>query len=86
MNCPFCGAKRGNLAVRDSRAIDKEAIVRRRRECLNCGKRFTTAERATSREVLMVRPSTHPHRRHAPCCEDEARRYLLSIEHEPSRA
>lgn len=43
MKCPFCN----NLEdkVIDSRETGGGIIVRRRRECLNCGKRFTTYER-----------------------------------------
>ena len=41
MNCPSCG--RPDSKVIDSRPSDKSSI-RRRRECLSCGKRFTTYE------------------------------------------
>ncbi len=49
MYCPFCGDR--NTRVMDSR--DHEDRVRRRRECLGCGKRFTTYE-AVDRPLLMV--------------------------------
>ena len=43
MKCPFCGYKEDKVV--DSRATAEESAVRRRRECLKCGKRFTTYER-----------------------------------------
>src|SRR3990167_3208537 len=42
MKCPFCGYKEDRVV--DSRATAAESAVRRRRECLGCGKRFTTYE------------------------------------------
>lgn len=49
MNCPFCGHT--ETRVLDSRPHDER--IRRRRECLGCGKRFTTYE-AVDRPMLMV--------------------------------
>ncbi len=43
MRCPFCGFE--ETIVKDSRAIMGGTVIRRRRECLRCGKRFTTYER-----------------------------------------
>ncbi len=43
MKCPFCGYEETQII--DSRIINKGFVVRRRRECLKCGKRFTTYER-----------------------------------------
>jgi transcriptional repressor NrdR len=45
MRCPFCDADKDKLKVIDSRTCDGERSIRRRRECLGCGKRFTTYER-----------------------------------------
>jgi len=42
MRCPFCG--KFDDKVVDSRAADDGAAIRRRRECLACGRRFTTYE------------------------------------------
>lgn len=42
MRCPFCGDN--NDKVIDSRAADTGRVIRRRRECLACRKRFTTYE------------------------------------------
>lgn len=50
MHCPFCGAE--DTKVIDSRLASEGAQVRRRRECLSCGERFTTFEMA---ELVMPR-------------------------------
>ena len=44
MKCPFCGAE--DTAVADTRLNDDGDVVRRRRTCNACDKRFTTYERA----------------------------------------
>lgn len=44
MHCPFCGAQ--DTKVIDSRLIDEGTQVRRRRECVSCGERFSTFETA----------------------------------------
>ena len=44
MRCPFCGAD--ETAVADTRLNDEGDVVRRRRKCNACDKRFTTYERA----------------------------------------
>ena len=43
MRCPFC--KTDEDRVIDSRSIGEGSVIRRRRKCLACGKRFTTYER-----------------------------------------
>ena len=43
MKCPFC--HHADTQVIDSRASDEGAVIRRRRRCLQCDKRFTTYER-----------------------------------------
>ena len=48
MHCPFCG--HGETKVNDSRLASEGRQIRRRRECLSCGERFTTFETA---ELLM---------------------------------
>src|SRR5579875_3185501 len=45
MHCPFCDAEKERLKVIDSRASDEGRAIRRRRQCLQCGKRFTTYEK-----------------------------------------
>lgn len=51
MRCPFC--KIPDSRVIDSRGAEDGATIRRRRECTNCGKRFTTYE-VIERLPLMV--------------------------------
>lgn len=51
MKCPFCGSAQTNVA--DSR--DHEETVRRRRQCLNCNKRFTTFERAEGLDLKVIK-------------------------------
>src|SRR3989304_9029688 len=48
MRCPYCGY--ADTKVTDSR--DADDGIRRRRECLNCGQRFTTMERLTTGSLL----------------------------------
>ena len=47
MKCPFC--PHSDTAVVDSREADEGAVIRRRRRCLMCDKRFTTYERVELR-------------------------------------
>ena len=44
MRCPYCG--HGETQVAETRESDEGDVVRRRRRCLRCDKRFTTYERA----------------------------------------
>jgi transcriptional repressor NrdR len=53
MRCPFCGA--GDNKVVDSRESETGEAIRRRRECLNCGKRFTTYERIEAPPLYVVK-------------------------------
>ena len=43
MKCPFCSYR--DSRVVDSRAVDDGVSIRRRRECPDCGRRFTTYEK-----------------------------------------
>jgi len=45
MHCPFC--RTADTRVVDSRVADDGTAIRRRRQCAECGRRFTTAETAT---------------------------------------
>lgn len=54
MRCPFCAAEKESLQVIDSRTCDNGKSIRRRRKCVNCGKRFTTYERVEQTSRLMV--------------------------------
>ncbi|MCQ2404818.1 MAG: transcriptional regulator NrdR [Clostridia bacterium] len=53
MKCPFCGF--ADSKVVDSRPTDEDLSIRRRRECLSCGKRFTTYETVEKTPVLVVK-------------------------------
>jgi len=53
MKCPFCGASETTVA--DTRINDDGDIVRRRRRCLACDKRFSTYERAEIRLPQVVK-------------------------------
>jgi transcriptional repressor NrdR len=45
MRCPYC--RHPDSRVVDSREVDEGQVIRRRRSCQECGKRFTTVEEAT---------------------------------------
>ncbi len=45
MHCPYCNADKESLKVIDSRTCENGRAIRRRRQCLDCSKRFTTYER-----------------------------------------
>ena len=53
MKCPFCGHPESKVI--DSRPADENASIRRRRECLSCGKRFTTYETVESLPMVVVK-------------------------------
>ena len=45
MRCPYC--RHPDSRVVDSREVDEGQVIRRRRSCQDCGRRFTTVEEAT---------------------------------------
>ena len=53
MKCPNCGFD--DSKVIDSRPVEERNSIRRRRECLSCGKRFTTFEVIESMQILVVK-------------------------------
>ncbi len=53
MKCPFCGYE--DSKVIDSRHSDDGTSIRRRRECLQCQKRFTTHESLESQPIIVVK-------------------------------
>jgi len=53
MKCPFCGDL--DNRVIDSRLSKDGAVIRRRRECLECGRRFTTYERVEEVLPLVIK-------------------------------
>jgi len=53
MKCPYCGY--GESKVVDSRPADENASIRRRRECLQCEKRFTTYETVETLPMVVIK-------------------------------
>ena len=53
MKCPYCGYEESKVI--DSRPADDGERIRRRRECLNCKKRFTTHEVIESVPIIVVK-------------------------------
>ena len=53
MKCPYCGYSESKVI--DSRPADENSSIRRRRECLSCGKRFTTYETVESLPMVVVK-------------------------------
>jgi transcriptional repressor NrdR len=53
MRCPFCSHE--DSQVKDSRPSEDGASIRRRRQCEDCGARFTTFERVQLRELTVLK-------------------------------
>lgn len=53
MKCIYCGSP--DSKVIDSRSADDDTTIRRRRECVNCGKRFTTYETVECTPVFVIK-------------------------------
>lgn len=53
MKCLYCGCKESKVI--DSRTSEEGDSIRRRRECVNCGKRFTTYETIETTPILVVK-------------------------------
>ena len=53
MKCMYCGYSESKVI--DSRSTDEGRTIRRRRECIQCGKRFTTYETIETTPVLVVK-------------------------------
>ena len=53
MRCQFCNCL--DSRVIDSRPTDDGNSIRRRRECINCGKRFTTYEKIEVQQLLVIK-------------------------------
>lgn len=53
MKCLACGNE--DSKVLDSRVVNEGTSIRRRRECLNCGKRFTTFETIETTPILVIK-------------------------------
>ncbi len=53
MQCPYCHYE--DTSVLESRVAEEGTAMRRRRECLRCGKRFTTYERAEGVDIKVIK-------------------------------
>ena len=53
MKCPYCGYQESKVV--DSRPTDEGERIRRRRECLSCGKRFTTYEVIGTTPLMVIK-------------------------------
>ncbi|PWM72759.1 MAG: transcriptional regulator NrdR [Bacillota bacterium] len=53
MKCMYCGCMESKVI--DSRSTEEGTIIRRRRECVSCGRRFTTYETVENTPVLVVK-------------------------------
>jgi transcriptional repressor NrdR len=53
MHCPQCGER--ETRVVDSRDLEDQATIRRRRECAHCGARFTTYERIEAARLVVLK-------------------------------
>lgn len=57
MRCPVCGEQEDKVV--DSRTAEDGRSIRRRRTCLNCGRRFTTFERIEESSIFVLKRSGH---------------------------
>lgn len=53
MKCPFCS--NSDTQVKDSRPSEDSQVIRRRRECVGCSRRFTTFERFEVQQTVVVK-------------------------------
>ena len=53
MKCLYCGSEESKVV--DSRSVDLPNSIKRRRECLGCGKRFTTYETIETTQILVIK-------------------------------
>ena len=53
MKCPYCNGEESKVV--DSRSTDDNIATRRRRECLNCNKRYTTYEKVEDVPILVIK-------------------------------
>lgn len=57
MKCPFCTFEESKVV--DSRATEDNMAIRRRRECLKCGKRYTTYEKIEDIPILVIKKGSN---------------------------
>ncbi len=53
MKCPYCGHIEDRVI--DSRPTDENTVIRRRRECTNCNRRYTTYEKVESIPFMVIK-------------------------------
>lgn len=53
MKCIFCESTESKVV--DSRAFENNTVIKRRRECLGCGKKFTTLETAELSPIMVIK-------------------------------
>lgn len=53
MKCPYCSYVEDKVI--DSRPTDEQSVIRRRRECLKCSRRFTTYEKVESLPLIVIK-------------------------------
>ena len=53
MKCMYCGCIESKVI--DSRSTDENTMIRRRRECIGCGRRFTTYETVETTPILVIK-------------------------------
>ena len=72
MRCQFCGYL--DSKVIDSRPTEEGSSIRRRRECLRCGRRFTTYEKTETSPVMIIKKDM----RREPFNPDKIKKGLLA--------
>ena len=82
MRCPFCASE--ETQVKDSRPTEESSAIRRRRQCPDCGGRFTTFERVQLRELAVEKRSGERSRSTATNCTDRYRWRCASARSMPS--
>jgi len=53
MKCPYCGFTESKVI--DSRSTEENTVIRRRRECMKCQKRFTTYEKLETISLVVIK-------------------------------
>lgn len=53
MRCAYCGGTEDKVI--DSRSVQEDSVIRRRRQCLRCGKRFTTYEYIEELQIMVIK-------------------------------
>lgn len=71
MKCPACDHPEDRVI--DSRPLESASVVRRRRMCAYCGKRFTTYERVESTPLMVIKSEN----RREPFSRDKVRQGIL---------